>query len=193
MSKKTQIVLYYFNIWFAYFVMYSLSMFASFCQFFINMVLRALDGQSIVVTRDHDSIVGVGFMLYHGSWFYRQEKCCHNHDSIEIYACPPILYYRLPSPARPWNSKGWHWKRNLFSLEKKFIYTGKKINRPGKKIIRLAGLLVLWSSWSPGPLVLLVLWSSWSSGPPGPPGPLVLLVLWSSWSSTSGPFLLLWY
>ena len=59
------------------------------------------------VTRDHDSIVGFGFMLYHGSWFYRQEKCCHNHDSIEIFACPPILYYRLPSPARPWNSEGY--------------------------------------------------------------------------------------
>ena len=62
------------------------------------------------------SIVGVGFMLYHGSWFYRQEKCCHNHDSIEIFACPPILYYRLPSPARPWNSKGYTSTSTLVKL-----------------------------------------------------------------------------
>ncbi len=64
-----------------------------------------------------DSIVGFGFMLCHGSWFYRQEKCCGDHDSIEIFACPSILYYKLPSPGRPWNSQGdlfcifcwWHW------------------------------------------------------------------------------------
>ena len=53
-----------------------------------------------------DSIAGFGFMLCHGSWFYRQEKCCRDHDSIEIFACPPILYYRLPSSGRPWNSQG---------------------------------------------------------------------------------------
>ena len=56
-----------------------------------------------------------------------------------------------------------HWKKN--------IYTGKKINHPGKKNIRLSGLLVLWSSWSSWSSGPLVLWSSWSSGP------LVLLVL----------------
>ena len=38
--------------------------------------------------------------------FIDRKKCCRDHDSIEIFVCPPILYYRLPSPGRPWNSQG---------------------------------------------------------------------------------------
>ena len=75
--------------------------------------------------------------------------------------------------------KGWYWKKNIRSLEKKFTFPGKNIYSPWKRNLGSSGPVVLWSCgplvlWSCGPLVL------WSCGP----GPLVL------WSS--GP-LVLWF
>ena len=64
-----------------------------------------------------------------------------------------ILVTRFCLSPRCW-CMGWHWKQ-IFTLEKKFIYTGKKnLITLEKKIL---GFLV-----------------SWPSGPPGPPGPLVV-------------------
>ena len=41
---------------------------------------------------------------------------------IKMYSLLNMGFASQPSSFR----KGWHWKKNLFTLEKKFIYTGKK-------------------------------------------------------------------